>query len=139
MSIQHNTQEISLKAVIANVRTVTEWVDEKLEQLGCPLKVQMQIDVAIDELFSNIAHYAYPDGAGEACIRFSFENRTISVTFLDRGIPFNPLDLPAPDVSLSATERKPGGLGIFLVRKTMDAVDYRYESGQNILTIQKKI
>ena len=132
-------QEITLKAEIANVRTVTEWIDEKLEQLACPLKMQMQIDVAIDELFSNIARYAYSGGSGEAVIRFACEDRTVSITFLDRGIPFNPLDLPPPDITLAANERKQGGLGIFLVRKTMDAVEYRYESGRNILTIRKKI
>ena len=134
-----NTQEITLKAEIANVRALTDWIDAKLEQLACPLKMQMQLDVAIDELFSNIARYAYPDGTGEAVVQFACENRTVSVTFIDRGTPFDPLALPAPNVSLPASERKQGGLGIFLVRKTMDDVKYRYEAGQNILTIQKKI
>ena len=99
----------------------------------------MQLDVAIDELFTNVASYAYPEGTGEVTVRFTCEDRLVSVTFLDRGIPFNPLERPDPDVSLPAAERKQGGLGIFLVRKTMDDVQYRFEDGRNILTILKHI
>lgn len=139
MSSQQNYSEITLEAVIPNVRVVTAWIDERLEQLGCPLKSQMQIDVAVDELFSNIARYAYPGAPGTAAVRFSCEDRLVSITFLDHGIPFNPLKRPDPDISLPAEEREQGGLGIFLVRKTMDDLEYRFESGMNILTIRKRI
>ena len=115
--------------------------EEVLEQAGCSMRVQMQIDVAIDELFGNVAHYAYPDGEGDAVIQCGVDPDTRVFTFVlkDRGIPFNPLDRPEPDVTLPAKDRKIGGLGIFLAKKTMDELTYRWEDGFNILTAQKKI
>ena len=134
-------EELTIEATIDNIPFVTQFVDEKLEALDCPLKAQMQIDVAIDELFGNIAHYAYVPGTGDVTVRFEYDEpaRTVSVTFIDQGIPFNPLTSEEPDVSLPVDERKIGGLGIFLVKKTMNAVEYRYENGSNILTIRKKM
>ena len=134
-------KEITLKAEIGNIPQVIAFIEEQLEKVACPLRAQMQIDVAVDELFSNIARYAYPGGQGEATVRFVFDeaDRVCSVIFMDRGIPFDPLAQQAPDVTSPLADRPIGGLGIFLVRKTMDAVTYRYENGQNILTIQKKI
>ena len=134
-------KELTVKAVLENIPAVTAFVDAQLEALDCPMKAQMQIDVAIDELFSNISRYAYPGGQGEATVRFAFDEaeRVCSVIFMDRGIPFDPLAQQAPDVNSPLADRPIGGLGIFLVRKTMDSVSYRYENGQNILTIQKKI
>ncbi len=134
-------KELTLKAAVEGIPVVTGFIDGLLEELGCPLKAQMQIDVAIDELFGNIAHYAYGKTQGDATVRFDFDEaaRTISVTFMDRGVPFNPLEKTTPDISAAAHERQIGGLGIFLVRKTMDGMEYRYENGRNILTIHKKI
>ena len=105
------------------------------------MKAQMQIDVAIDELFANIAYYAYPDRTGEATVRFDFNEttRTASITFIDSGVPFNPLEQADPDVTLSAEEREIGGLGIFMVKKTMDTLEYSHENGYNELTIHKRI
>ena len=134
-------KEITLPAIIENISRVTAFVDEQLEALDCPMKAQMQIDVAIDELFGNIARYAYAPGTGEAAVRFDFDadTRTVSISFLDSGIPFDPLSQAAPDINAPAEARAVGGLGIYLVRKTMDRVDYRYADGKNILTIQKRI
>jgi len=134
-------KEITLKAVIENIPQVTAFVDEQLEAIECPMKAQLQLDVAIDELFCNIASYAYGWGEGEATVRFAFDAaaRRVSLDFIDRGMPFNPLTSKEPDISLSAEERSVGGLGIFLVKKTMDRIAYRYEAGQNILTIEKQI
>ena len=105
------------------------------------MKAQMQIDIVIDELFGNIARYAYGDGTGDATVRFEFDGptRTASVTFIDGGVPFDPLQKPDPDVTLSAEERAVGGLGIFMIKKTMDRVEYRRENSMNILTIYKTI
>ena len=134
-------KEITLKAVIESIPQATSFVDEQLEAIECPMKAQMQLDVAIDELFCNIASYAYGAGEGKATVRFDYDPaaRRVILSFIDEGVPFNPLERDEPDVSLSAEERAIGGLGIFLVKKTMDSIKYRYENGQNILTIEKQI
>ena len=134
-------KEMTLEAKIENIPRVTAFIDEQLEALDCPMKAQMQIDVAIDELFGNISHYAYAPGSGEATVGFDFDEtaRTISVVFSDRGVPFDPLGRTDPDVGAPAQERDIGGLGIFLVKKTMDSLEYRFENGKNVLTIKKKI
>ena len=134
-------KELTVDAVLENIPSVTAFIDGQLEALDCSMKAQMQIDVAIDELFSNIARYAYPDGPGKVTVGIEFdeENRMCSVVFSDEGIPFDPLAQQAPDTSLPLMDRPVGGLGIFLVKKTMDAVEYRHENGRNILTIRKRI
>ena len=134
-------KEITLQATIETISVVTAFIDEALEAIGCPVKVQMQIDVAMDELFGNIARYAYAPGQGDATVRFDFDEaaRTIVITLIDGGIPFDPLSAETPDISRSAQERQIGGLGIFLVRKTMDGMDYSYRDGKNILTFRKRI
>ena len=134
-------KELTLAAALENIPAVTSFIDEQLEALDCSMKAQMQIDVAIDELFGNIAHYAYPNGTGSATVRFDYEEstRTASVTFIDSGIPFDPLQKADPDVTLSLNKREVGGLGIFMVKKTMDSLEYRYEEGRNIVTIHKRI
>ena len=116
------------------------FVDEQLEEMDCPMKVQMQIDVAVEELFVNVAHYAYAPGTGPVTLRTETQDspRAISITFTDRGVPYDPLAKPDPDVTLSAEERQIGGLGIYMVKKTMTDMRYRYEEGRNILTIRKE-
>lgn len=133
--------EKTFPAAIDSITEATAFVDEWLESLDCPMKAQMQIDVAMDELFSNIALYAYAPGSGDATLRLDFDEaaRTASITFIDSGVPYNPLEKMDPDVTLSAEERQIGGLGIFLVKKTMDGMEYRREDGRNMLTILKKI
>ena len=129
------------EAVLSNLPSVTSTLDGWLEEISCPMKAQMQLDVAVDELFSNISSYAYSPGQGNATIRMNFNeaDRMISVTFTDQGIPFNPLEKKDPDTTLSAAEREVGGLGIFLVKKTMDGMEYKREGNKNIVTIHKKI
>ncbi len=134
-------KELIIDATIDNLRHVTDFIDEQLEALDCPVKTQSQIDIAVDELFSNIAYYAYDSGAGPVIIRMEVLNdpRAVAITFIDRGIPYNPLTREDPDVTLSAEERKIGGLGIYMVKKSMEEVSYDYRDGQNILTIKKII
>ena len=135
------TKEITLEAKVENIAVVTELIDGILEENECPIKSQMQIDVAIDELFSNIAFYAYGDEGGDVTVRIeTFEDpKSVAVTFIDCGMPYDPLKKEDPDVTLSAEEREIGGLGIFLVKKTMDDVRYEFEDGKNKLTIKKLI
>ncbi len=134
-------KELTVAAAAENIEAVTEFVAGQLEEMDCPVKAQMQISIAIDELFSNIARYAYPSGAGEACVRFEADEdlNSVVITFIDRGIPYNPLTAGEPDVTLSAEERDFGGLGIFMVRKSMDEMTYRRENGCNILSIRKNL
>ena len=132
-------RELTVPATINNVETVTDFVNGQLEEAGCPVKTQMQLDVAIDELFSNIAHYAYDPGSGMATVQVDLEEDPPAaiVTFLDQGRPYNPLAKEDPDVSLAARDRPTGGLGIFLVKRIMDDVSYEYREGYNVLRIRK--
>jgi len=134
-------KEITVDAIVANVEAVTAFVDEQLEALDCSMKAQTQIDIAIDELFSNIAYYAYTPETGKATIRFESEENSdvVSISFIDSGVPYNPLEKEDPDITLGVEERQIGGLGIFMVKKSMDSIEYKYENCNNILTIKKTI
>ena len=116
-------------------------MDSRLEELECPVKAQMQIDVAVEEIFVNIASYAYEGQPGSATIRMEVRQnpKSAEITFLDRGIPYNPVEKEDPDVSLPIEKRRIGGLGIYMVKKSMDEMLYERRDGYNILTIIKKI
>ena len=133
--------DLTILAKVENLDQVLAFVDAELEKLNCPVKAQMQIDVAVEELFVNIAHYAYAPQTGSATIRVQLDEdaRTVSITFIDRGIPYDPLAKPDPDVTLSAEERQIGGLGIYMVKKSMDDMRYEYQDGHNVLTIVKNL
>ena len=120
---------------------VLGFVDQILESYECPMKIQTAICVAIEEVFVNVAHYAYDGGEGDMTLGISLDEKTHSVTFrmTDKGIPFDPLNKPDPDITLSAEDREIGGLGIFIAKKTMDTIIYAYENGENVLTMTKKI
>lgn len=130
---------MTVAARLENIEVVTAFIDAFLEDADCPVKTQMQIDVAVDEVMSNIAHYAYPDGEGTVTVSIEEKENTVQIFFRDSGIPYDPLTAKAPDLSLSAEDRPIGGLGIHMVKKMMDAVSYRYENGQNMLTLQKML
>ena len=134
-------RELTVDATIENIEKVTDFVNEELEKLDCPMKAQIQIDVAIDELFGNIAHYAYNPNVGPATIRVEVVEDPMAVvlTFIDHGIPYDPLAKEDPDIKLSAEERKIGGLGIYMVKKSMDEMSYCYSDGKNILVIKKNL
>ena len=140
-SLLFTRNEIELEAVGENLDKVMTFVDEHLEEAGCPMKAQMQIDLAVEEIFINIANYAYRPDKGNATIRVEVSEGPLQVTltFVDRGVPYDPLARQDPDVSLPAEQREIGGLGIFLVKQTMDDVTYEYKDGQNILTLKKSL
>lgn len=131
--------ELRLDAKTENLDKVLAFVDEQLEEKNCPLKARMQIDVAVEELFVNIANYAYAPNVGTAVIGLEFREDPVAViiTFTDQGVPYNPLAKADPDITLSAEERQIGGLGIYMVKKSMDDVSYVYQNNQNILRIKK--
>ena len=134
-------KELTIAATVENIETVTDFVNEQLEALDCPMKAQMQIDIAIDELFGNIAHYAYNPEVGDAIVRVEVVEDPLAVviTFIDQGVPYDPLAKADPNTTLSAEEREIGGLGIFMVKKSMDEIAYEYKDGQNILKIKKRL
>ena len=134
-------KELEIDATVENIEKVTDFVNELLEQYDCPMKAQTQIDIAIDELFGNIAHYAYNPDVGPATVRVEVTDDpiTVIITFIDHGVPYDPLKKADPDITLSAEERDIGGLGIYIVKKSMDDITYEYKDGQNILSIKKKI
>ena len=134
-------KELTIEATPENVDTVIEFVDAQLEEYGCGMKEQMAIDVAIDELFANIAHYAYNPETGYATVQVDVLNDPLSVevTFIDNGKQYDPLAKEDPDTTLSLEDREIGGMGILIVKKSMDAVSYEYKDGKNILTIKKNI
>ena len=134
-------REKTVQATLENLDEVMAFVEEQMEVYHCSMKMQMQIAVAVEEIYVNIASYAYREQKGNARIRVQSggEPLQISITFEDDGIPYNPLLKEDPDITLSAEERKIGGLGIYIVKKSMDQVEYHYQNGKNILTIRKDI
>lgn len=120
---------------------VLAFLEQILEKYQCSMKIQTAICVAIEEVFVNVAHYAYGNAQGDVKFDITFDKETRNATFrmADKGVPFDPLKKPEPDITLSAEEREIGGLGIFITKKTMDQVNYAYENGENILTMIKKI
>ena len=103
--------------------------------------LQFKIRLSIEEAVENVVNYAYQDGIGwlEAGTSIDNDGLRLTIELRDAGIPFNPLDKPDPDITLSAEERQIGGLGIFLCKQLMDDINYRYENGNNILTMSKKL
>ena len=128
-------------AKTGSLNDVLSFVEETVEGFECPMKTQMALCVAIEEVFVNVAHYAYPESEGDMTLHISFDEGSRNITFrmTDKGVPFDPLKKPDPDITLSAEEREIGGLGIFIAKKTMDSLSYSYENGENILTMIKKI
>ena len=133
--------DLKITATLENMEKVQAFVQEKLDKYSVSEKIKAQIDIAVEEIFVNIANYAYGDKSGNAILSFGFDEneRLMTLVVKDNGTPFNPLEKAEPDITLSADEREIGGLGIFITKKTMDTVSYSYENGQNILTMTKKI
>ena len=131
--------ELRIPAVVEKLPELLAFIEQQLEEVGCPLKTQMEIAVAAEEVFVNIASYAYAPGTGAVTVRIEISDdpAAATITFSDSGIPFDPLKKADPDVTLSAEEREIGGLGIFMTKKIMNDVTYTYRDGQNILTLKK--
>lgn len=134
-------KEITVQATLENIAVVTGFVNAELDRVNCPAESRVQIDIAVDEIFGNIANYAYKPEEGPATVRIETGKNplSVSISFVDHGMKFNPLSSGDPDTTLPARQRRIGGLGIFMVKKTMDDVTYDYVNGENILTIRKRI
>lgn len=130
-------RKLRIEASIEKWPEVREFVCGLLDEYDCPEKIKYKIEVSLEELFVNIAHYAYPDRNGWVDIHAAVKNHAVTVVMRDGGIPYNPLSRKDPDITLSAEERRIGGLGVFLVKKYMDEVYYAYKNGCNQMTMKK--
>ncbi|AWW27513.1 MULTISPECIES: ATP-binding protein [unclassified Acetobacterium] len=134
-------KKLTVDASTENLSKILEFIDAELEAAGADMKMIFQVDLAVEEIYTNIAHYAYAPDDGKVIIQFDAygDPLLVEIQFIDCGKPFNPLDNPDPDITLTAEERQIGGLGVLMVKKTMDEVDYRFEENKNILTIKKYV
>ena len=133
--------ELTVEAKIDKLHDVIDFVDEYLKKWGCPATFIVQIELAVEEIFVNIAHYAYKDKqeGGTATIRVRHLGKDVEIMFTDSGTPYNPLEHEDPDITLSAEEREIGGLGIYIVKQSMNSVSYEYIDNNNVLKIRKDI
>ncbi len=134
-------ESLTINAEVRNLETVNSFVLSRLERFGCEKKILMQIRLAVEEIFVNIASYAYDPSVGPAevrCVVLQDPLRVV-IQFLDGGKPFDPLAAETADTSEDALLEREGGLGILLVKETMDDVRYEYRDGKNILTILKTL
>ena len=147
MTGSQNTEEITLPAVQESIPQAAEFVRGRLVSFGCPLRLQLQFAIVVDEICSNICKFAYPAGNGTMTVRLTLghapgreqASSSVFLTFIDQGIPYNPLSAPAPDITLSAKERKLGGLGVHITKHLMDDAVYEYKDGRNILLLRKDL
>lgn len=134
-------KQIIVPAKIEALGTVQEFIEQLLDENDCSMKIAMQISIAVEELFVNVAYYAYGEDEGDVTISFGLEDnpKQVVIDFIDNGMMFDPLAKKDADTILSAEEREIGGLGILMVKKSMDSVTYSYQDGQNKLTIRKEL
>ena len=130
-------KQITIPAKVEKLDTLLDFITDIMQKLNINEMLQSKISVAVEEIFVNIAHYAYPSKDGDVIISVNNQNDRIMIELRDTGVPYNPLEKEDPDITLSAEERSIGGLGIFMVKKIMDDVTYEYNNGQNILTLIK--
>ena len=133
-------KEFTVEAKVENLDMVIAFVNSELETADCPMKIQMQIELAVEEIFVNIAHYAYGEETGSATVTVDVSSGdTAVICFSDSGVQYDPLAKEDPDVTLSVEKRSIGGLGIFMTKKSMDHISYEYRDGHNVLTMEKRI
>ena len=136
-----NEYILETDAKVSNLYEALGFVDSHLEEAGCPMKAQVQIDTAVEEIFVNVASYAYEDEKGRITLKMKIgeDPKEAVITIIDSGTPYDPLAKEDPDVTLSAEEREIGGLGVYMTKQFMDEVSYEHKDGQNMLTLKKKL
>lgn len=134
-------KELEVEADVKKLKTVISFIDKQLGEVSCPERAQFRIELSVEEIFVNIASYAYAPGTGTVRIETSISDDPpeAEITFIDRGVRYDPLARTDPDVTLPAEQRKSGGLGIFLTKKNMDSVSYEYRDGCNVLVMKKQL
>lgn len=134
-------QELHIDALVENLDKVNDFVHDSIEDLECSKKALMQLGIVVEEIFVNIASYAYPGKVGKAVVQCEVKENPSSIilTFIDSGVEYNPLARKDPNLELELHEREIGGLGIFMVKKIVDDISYKYVDEKNILTITKSL
>ena len=155
------TYELTIPAVLEVLPNINAFVEEHLSRHACPMKVQNQILLSLEEAYVNVVNYAYGDGSGACKVVMQVYDpaategqtdtqkqaaaeghpatvREMCMYLIDTGQPFDPLAKADPDITLGADERQIGGLGIFMIKKLMDAVSYERTATENILTMKKE-
>ena len=132
-------EKLTVEAATDNLQEVIDFATEHLEARDCPMKVVMQMELVIEEIFVNVSSYAYRPDVGDVtiCVDFAEDPAAVEITFIDSGRPYNPLERSDPDTTLGIDEREIGGLGIFLVKKNVDDIAYEFTDGKNILRVKK--
>lgn len=129
-----------LKADIENLEDALNPILNAVEMADGDPKIAFKVHLSLEELISNVMLYAYAPETGDVTLSYEIDaDKVLAVTIIDEGKPFNPLEAETPDVTLAATDRKIGGLGIFLAKKTMDEITYRRENNQNLLIVKKRL
>ena len=133
--------ELVIEASRENLLKVQSFIDEQREEYGCPMVTLTTINIAVEEIFVNIANYAYAPETGNAVIQVIMHDDPPSaeISFIDSGMQYNPLKKPDPDTTLALGQRRIGGLGIYMVKNSMDDITYEYKDSKNILTIKKNL
>lgn len=127
------------EASVENLSPAMDFFSDGLTEAGVSLKSIMQLQIAFEELFVNVANYAYPDKNGKVTVSFDFSDNTAEIEISDAGIPFNPLAKPDPDLAETLEKREPGGLGVFMAKELTDEQFYVREDGMNKITIRKRM
>ena len=137
------TTAITVPASIDMLDEVNEFVHAELDRRFCPVRAQNQLDIALEELFVNVANYAYPDATPEnpgmvrVCYTYCPEPPSITIDIIDKGIPFDPLARKEVVLPTTIDEAKIGGMGIYMARQSVDELSYQYKDGCNMVTIKK--
>lgn len=136
---KRNQESITVEAAMEHLEEVLHFVRRKLKKTEGRMQDRLVVEIIVEELFTNIASYAYGENTGRVTVecRISQEASEVMVVFTDRGMPYNPLEHEDPDTRASIEEREIGGCGILMAKKMMDDVQYEFRDGKNILTIRK--
>ena len=130
--------EKSFEAKTDNLHLLLDLLESELEKHGCNMKISTSLLIAIEEIFVNVSKYAYPNNNGNVTVKFDFIDDDVVFTFIDSGIPFDPVAKQDPDITLNAEDRPIGGLGIYMVKQTMDEMRYERKDNKNILYMKKR-